>query len=83
MVFPLIICTDWLRKYSLAHMAAAPRLKIIPILHYAIPTGQQQYQRYEAGHYDIPTDILKKLCLLYKVSVDYILELLKGLKQPR
>ena len=45
--------------------------------------AQQQYQAYESGRYDIPTDILKKLCLLYKVSADYILELPKGLEQPR
>lgn len=45
--------------------------------------AQQQYQIYESGRCDIPTDILKKLCLLYKVSADYILELPKGLKQPR
>ena len=44
---------------------------------------QQQYQRYEAGFYDIPTDVLKKLCILYKASADYILELPKGLKHHR
>ena len=44
---------------------------------------QPQYQRYETGIRDIPTDILIKLCLLYKVSADYILELPKGLKHPR
>lgn len=44
---------------------------------------QPQYQRYETGTRDIPTDILIKLCLLYRVSADYILELPKGLKHPR
>lgn len=44
---------------------------------------QPQYQRYETGARDIPTDILKKLCLQYNVSADYILELPKGLKHPR
>ena len=44
---------------------------------------QPQYHRYETGTRDIPTDILIKLCLLYKVSADYILELPKGLKHPR
>ena len=44
---------------------------------------QPQYQRYETGMRDIPTDILKKLCLQYNVSADYILELPKGLKHPR
>lgn len=45
--------------------------------------AQPQYQRYENGTRDIPTDILKKLCLLYEVSADYILELPEGLKRPR
>ena len=40
---------------------------------------QTQYIRYEQGKRDIPTDVLKQLCLLYKVSADYILELPKGL----
>ena len=44
---------------------------------------QPQYQRYESGTRDIPTDILKELCLQYNVSADYILELPKGLKHPR
>ena len=44
---------------------------------------QTQYLRYEQGKRDIPTDILKKLCLMYKVSADYILELPKGLNWPR
>ena len=44
---------------------------------------QTQYIRYEQGKRDIPTDILKKLCLIYKTSADYILELPKGLNWPR
>lgn len=44
--------------------------------------SQPQYNLYETGKRDIPTDLLKKLCLLYKVSADYILELPKGLKYP-
>ena len=44
---------------------------------------QPQYQRYETGLRDIPTDVLKQLCLQYNVSADYILELPKGLKHPR
>lgn len=43
---------------------------------------QPQYQRYEVGSRDIPTDVLKKLCFLYKVSADYILELPKGHEHP-
>ena len=34
---------------------------------------QPQYSRYERGLRDIPTDILIKLSLLYKTSVDYLL----------
>lgn len=44
---------------------------------------QSQYNRYETGKRDIPTDILKALCLLYHVSADYILELPKGLPWGR
>ena len=34
---------------------------------------QPQYNRYERGLRDIPTDVLIKLSLLYKTSTDYIL----------
>lgn len=44
---------------------------------------QTQYIRYEQGKRDIPTDTLRKLCMLYNVSADYILELPKGLGWPR
>ena len=44
---------------------------------------QTQYIRYEQGKRDISTTTLKKLCILYQVSADYILELPKGLKWPR
>ena len=44
---------------------------------------QTQYIRYEQGKRDIPTDILRQLCTIYKVSADYILELPKGLGWPR
>ncbi len=37
--------------------------------------SQQVYSNYELGQRDIPTDILIKLSNIYKVSVDYILEL--------
>jgi transcriptional regulator with XRE-family HTH domain len=40
---------------------------------------QTQYIRYEQGKRDIPTPALKRLCLLYKISADYILELPKNL----
>lgn len=44
---------------------------------------QTQYIRYEQGTRDIPVETLKKLCLIYKVSADYILELPKGLRWER
>lgn len=44
---------------------------------------QTQYLRYEQGQRDIPTEVLKKLCIMYKASADYILELPKGLKWLR
>lgn len=44
---------------------------------------QTQYIRYEQGQRDIPTETLRKLCLLYKASADYILELPKDLKWMR
>ncbi len=34
---------------------------------------QPQYNRYERGLRDIPTDVLIKLARLYKTSTDYIL----------
>lgn len=36
---------------------------------------QPQYNRYERGIRDIPSDILIALAKLYKTSTDYILEL--------
>lgn len=36
---------------------------------------QSQYNRYERGIRDIPTDILIKLAKLYNTSVDYMLGL--------
>ena len=39
----------------------------------ALSCSQQVYSNYELGQRDIPTDILIKLSLFYRVSVDYIL----------
>jgi len=36
---------------------------------------QPQYNRYERGFRDVPTDILIRLAWLYQTSVDYILGL--------
>lgn len=44
---------------------------------------QEQYGRYERGENKLPVDLLCKLCLLYHVSADYILELPKGLPWGR
>ena len=43
---------------------------------------QNTYSNYENEKTEPPYEILKKLCLLYNVSADYILELPKGLKYP-
>lgn len=43
---------------------------------------QNTYQQYESGKRQIPIEQLKKLCLCYGVSADYILGLPKGLKHP-
>ena len=43
---------------------------------------QNTYQQYESGKRQIPMSALKVLCLFYKVSADYILELPKGLGYP-
>lgn len=48
-----------------------------------IGTSQGYYSKYELGIREIPLSRLKKLCLFYKVSADYILGLPKGLKWPR
>ena len=41
--------------------------------------GRTMYRRYESGETEIPIRHLKALCLLYRVSADYILSLPKGL----
>lgn len=45
--------------------------------------SQTGYNQYEIGKNDIPTKVLKKLCLIYGVSADYILGLPEGLKYPK
>lgn len=37
--------------------------------------SQRNYSHIESGDYDIPSEVLIKLCLFYKVSADYILGL--------
>lgn len=44
--------------------------------------AQNTYSNYENGKTEPPYEVLKKLCLFYGVSADYILELPKGLKYP-
>lgn len=48
-----------------------------------LKTEQSYYSKYEAGKHPLPIDHLRTLCLLYKVSADYILGLPHGLKWPR
>ena len=43
---------------------------------------QNTYQQYESGKRQLPIQTLKKLCLFYKVSADYILDLPKNLEYP-
>ncbi len=43
---------------------------------------QNTYQQYESEKRQLPLTALKKLCMFYKVSADYILDLPKDLKYP-
>lgn len=43
--------------------------KLAQLLH----CSQQAYSTYELGQRDVPTDVLIRLALFYRVSVDYIL----------
>ena len=49
----------------------------------ALGTTQQVYSRYENGINELPLRHLYALCLLYRVSADYILGLPKRLSWPR
>ncbi len=42
--------------------------------------SQRNYSHIESGDYDIPTEMLVKLCLLYEVSADYILGITDEIK---
>ena len=48
-----------------------------------IGCAREQINRYEQGKQEMPIYRLKKLCLLYHVSADYILVLPRGLDWPR
>ena len=48
-----------------------------------LTTSTQYYQKYEKGIRPLPIAHLRTLCIYYKVSADYILELPKGLNFPR
>lgn len=45
--------------------------------------GRTMYRRYETGETEIPIRHLKKLCVLYKISSDYLLGLPANLINPR
>ena len=47
------------------------QLQLAKLLH----CSQQAYSTYELGQRDVPTDVLIRLALFYRVSVDYILGL--------
>ena len=49
----------------------------------ALGTTQQYYGQYELGKRPLPSEVLRKLCILYNVSADYILGLPKGLNWPK
>lgn len=44
---------------------------------------QSQYQKYESGTTAMPIRYLKEICLHYKISADYVLDLPKGMNWPR
>ena len=46
-------------------------------------TTQQQIYKYESGKQEPTLSRLKKLCLIYGVSADYLLDLPKNMKWPR
>ncbi len=46
-------------------------------------TNQGYYSKYELNKIEPSLDRLKKLCVLYNVSADYLLALPKNLKWPR
>lgn len=48
-----------------------------------IGCSRKQIGRYENNEQDITASKLKAICLLYKVSADYLLGLPKGLNWPR
>lgn len=48
-----------------------------------LKTTQAQIWKYEAGKQEMTVSKFKKLCLIYKVSADYILDLPKELNWPR
>ena len=41
--------------------------------------GRTMYRRYETGETEIPVRHLKRLCIFYRISADYLLGLPKGL----
>lgn len=46
-------------------------------------TSQSYYSEYELGKRMLPLHHLKTLCLYYRVSADYILDIPRGLDWPR
>ena len=48
-----------------------------------LKTTTQQISKYELNNQDMTTEVLKKWCLFLKVSSDYILDIPKGMYDPR
>lgn len=44
---------------------------------------QNTYSQYESGKRQIPNEVIKKLCIYYNISADYILDLPQGLPYPK
>lgn len=48
-----------------------------------LKTTTQQISKYELNNQDMTTEVLKKWCIILKVSSDYILDIPKGMYDPR
>lgn len=75
--------TKWLLGVDVAMDSYYPRLRDLredhdlsqQVVAEYLGMKQPQYNRYERGLRDIPTDVLIRLAQLYKTSTDYILGL--------
>ena len=77
-IFIIIIGSDVMKLRELREDHDLTQQKLSEILN----CKQNTYQQYESGKRQIPVEVLKKLCLYYGVSADYIMDLPKGLEYP-